>query len=163
MGTAAKNMSTSGYNVPETKRRRVEREVEKIVKKEGRITTELLLRYAKDEKHPLHGDFTWNDAAAAHSHRLEEAHRLIRLTRYLPMLKGVVVQPGRVLGKLAPVRALLPTPQGFRPRQDILEESDLRARFVERKRAEIEAWCRSVVDVEELSALRQAIEHVLSA
>lgn len=47
----------------------------------GTLTPELVVEEARPEGSPLHDQFTWDDAAAAHEHRLYEARALIRSIR----------------------------------------------------------------------------------
>jgi len=44
----------------------------------GRLTPEAVLEAAKNDGHPAHHCFTWDDSEAAHLQRLHEARRLIR-------------------------------------------------------------------------------------
>jgi hypothetical protein len=48
----------------------------------GRIAAEDLVKAAEDPESPLHGYFDWDDASAAHQHRLEQARRLIASVKY---------------------------------------------------------------------------------
>lgn len=47
----------------------------------GLLTADAVLADAKSPKSPLHGEFEWNDRAAAHRHRLEVARELISSVR----------------------------------------------------------------------------------
>lgn len=47
----------------------------------GRVTAEDLVAAARDRKHPLHGDFEWDDHKAAHQYRLNQARQLISSVR----------------------------------------------------------------------------------
>jgi len=44
----------------------------------GHLTPEAVIEAAKDPESPLHGEFTWDDAEAAHKYRLVQARALIR-------------------------------------------------------------------------------------
>ena len=48
-----------------------------------RLTPALVVDAARDEGHPLHDRFEWNDKAAAEAHRLDQARRLIRSVRVI--------------------------------------------------------------------------------
>ena len=43
---------------------------------QGRITPEMVVDAARDPNSPLHSAFTWDDAQAAHEHRLAQARVL---------------------------------------------------------------------------------------
>lgn len=45
---------------------------------DGRVTPSAVVDAAKDPHHPLHNEFPWNDAEAAHQRRLDIARALIR-------------------------------------------------------------------------------------
>ena len=49
---------------------------------EGRLTPSELVRDASDPTHPLHDHFDWDDASAAHKHRLNQAARLIKSIKF---------------------------------------------------------------------------------
>lgn len=144
---------------PETKRVLVEREIKAILDKHGTISPKLLIEAAKSKEHPLHGEFTWNNAEAATKWRLEQAYRLIQMTRYLPIMREAHDRAPRVIGSLGSVRALLPVGHGdgFKMRADVLSTHDTRKAFLDRKRSELIAWCRGVADVSEFDSLRASI------
>lgn len=48
---------------------------------DGVLRPEDVVHEAKDPKHPLHGDFTWDNATAAHAHRIDQARTLIKTVR----------------------------------------------------------------------------------
>jgi len=52
----------------------------KIREEHGLLTPRLLVDLARDEKHPLHTRFEWDDSAAAEKWRLEQAGQLLRVT-----------------------------------------------------------------------------------
>lgn len=53
-------------------------ELEKLRKKHKKLTTEIVVKEAKHKKSPLHQLFPWDDARAAHLHRLKVARTIIR-------------------------------------------------------------------------------------
>jgi hypothetical protein len=52
-----------------------------IREEHGRLTPHLVLEAATAEDHPLHGRFEWDDSAAAHKYRLNQARELIRVVK----------------------------------------------------------------------------------
>jgi len=52
-------------------------QLQAIYEEHGRLDKTLVVELATPEDHPLHDYFDWNDATAAHAHRLEQARRLI--------------------------------------------------------------------------------------
>lgn len=57
---------------------RVKHAIERLLEKHGEVTTEGLLRYATPKASPIHDCFEWDDAVAAHQHRLATARRYLR-------------------------------------------------------------------------------------
>lgn len=53
------------------------KEIEKIEKEYGKVTSDLLLQRAESEDSPLHDCFEWDDSVAAHKYRLHQATVLI--------------------------------------------------------------------------------------
>lgn len=53
-------------------------ELERIRTEQGTLKAETIVTEATPEDAALHGWFEWNDAAAAHEHRLDQARRLVR-------------------------------------------------------------------------------------
>lgn len=49
---------------------------------EGRLTPLLVLEVARDEDHPLHSRFEWDDGIAAEKYRLDQAQRLIMSVKW---------------------------------------------------------------------------------
>lgn len=47
----------------------------------GKLTPAIVVDEARDESHPLHTRFEWDDAAAGESWRRQQAHELIRSVR----------------------------------------------------------------------------------
>jgi|SRR5580700_942057 hypothetical protein len=58
----------------------------------GVLKAEVVLEEASAEDHALHNGFTWDDSAAAHKHRLNEARRLITSVR---VVNGTTQKPIR--------------------------------------------------------------------
>ena len=57
---------------------RIGPELLRLKKKHGVLTKDLLVQEGRRARSVLHGDFNWDDAAAAHAHRLEQARYMLR-------------------------------------------------------------------------------------
>lgn len=55
--------------------------IRRLEDENGRVKAEDLVAAARDEAYPLHGDFPWNDAEAAHQRRLDIARQIISSVR----------------------------------------------------------------------------------
>jgi hypothetical protein len=51
------------------------------LERSGGVTAERLVQAAKNARHVLHRDFTWDDAIAGHKYRLEQAREIISSVR----------------------------------------------------------------------------------
>lgn len=166
-GGAVSYMEKSEARVVRTsKTTLVEQVLENMVQVHGRVSPETLLEEAKEEEHPLHRYFEWNDTAAAERYRLTQATQMILATRFVCLL--VDKRDQRAVdaishAKKATVRKLLPdyADGGFRLRKDILGEEDGRKMFIDRKLSVLRSWCNSVVDVPELQTMRAAVIELL--
>ncbi len=54
-------------------------EIRAIYERHGRLTPALVVDEARDEIHPLHGHFEWDDTVAGEEYRRVQASRLIRV------------------------------------------------------------------------------------
>lgn len=52
--------------------------LKKMIDAYGGVTASMVLNDAKNKTSPLHGFFQWDDAKAAHEHRLQQARTLIK-------------------------------------------------------------------------------------
>ena len=57
---------------------RIGPELLRLKKQHGVLTKDLLVQKAQSARSILHADFNWNDATAAHAHRLEQARYILR-------------------------------------------------------------------------------------
>lgn len=55
--------------------------IKKLEQEGGRVTAEALVQAARNQRHPMHGDFPWDDAKAAHQYRLDLARGYIAEVR----------------------------------------------------------------------------------
>lgn len=71
----------------------VKLELERIYERDGALHPEKVVEAARDRKSPLHSHFDWNDKAAAHQHRLNQARDLIRITvKVIPQISNAPVR-----------------------------------------------------------------------
>lgn len=52
-------------------------QLQEIYNQNRKLTPEIVLQQARDEEHPLHARFEWDDSIAAEKWRREQAHELI--------------------------------------------------------------------------------------
>lgn len=137
----------------------VDRELEKIYKRHKRVTVEVVLNEAAKPSNALHSFFEWDDQAAAQKYRTVQAYSLIMGSKFVVQLvENGETTPREVKGS-AQVRRLVSAfrGEGFRLRTDALKDAESRAAIIESKRSQLRSWCASVIDIQELSELRQEI------
>lgn len=149
--------------IPNEKRERksvvVDRELERIYKKHKKVTVELVLKEAEKDTHPLHSYFEWDDAAAGQKYRIVQAYALVMASKFVVQLvENGDTSPRKVTGT-AHVRRLVSAfrGEGFRLRSDALRDANSREAIIEKKRSQLRSWCESVVDIHELTPIRETI------
>lgn len=62
----------------ETRRRQINAQLHRLAElHDGRLVPDMVIEDARDPSSPLHGEFEWDDARAAHAHRVSTALKLI--------------------------------------------------------------------------------------
>jgi hypothetical protein len=139
---------------PDKKSDLIKAELEKLLKKHGRLTTEIVVKAATPKNH---GEFDWDESVAAHRWRLEQAYHLIMAQRMVVNLE----QRRKETPRACAVPAFPATGERngtHLDRSTILQDPGHRAALVNAKLGMLRAWCNSVVDISELSELRVLIE-----
>lgn len=139
----------------------VERELDKMYEKHGSVSTDLMLEEAKDPKHPLHKYFDWDDEVAGKKWRQTQALAMIMATKYVAVINGQSEPPKVVHG--VPVRKFVSAfkGEGFKMRNEALNEEESRRALIERRLGVLRSWCRENIDIAELQPVRLAIlEHI---
>ncbi len=62
---------------------KVRDELARLYSKHGGLKPSVVVKEARDEKSPLHSSFEWDDAKAAHAHRLDRARTLIKTVHFI--------------------------------------------------------------------------------
>lgn len=136
----------------------VRRELETIrVNSGGVLTEEAVIKAARNEKHPLHSRFTWDDTEAAIQWRLEQARDLIRSVY-------VTIEDSKQKGISVRAYASLPSDRegngGYRAISDVMRDSNLRTELLVCALAELEAFKLRYKHFVELVPVFAAIETV---
>lgn len=66
-----------------TTKRKVHEQLLAIRAEHGELTPQVVVDAARDESHPLHNRFEWNDTIAAEAHRRSQAAELIRSVKVI--------------------------------------------------------------------------------
>jgi hypothetical protein len=134
----------------------VQNAIAKIMKRYGKVTPQLLIDEASDIKHPLHNNFEWDDSEAARRYRIGQATQMILAQRFVVEIRE---RKESTDNGTHHVRRLLPVYENstFKMRVDILNDKETRKILIDRKIKVLQSWCESVVDIEELSEIRENV------
>lgn len=151
------------YIPPEKKRERksvvVDKALSEIYDKHGVVSIDVVLAEASDGQHPLHSYFEWNDVAAGEKYRRVQAYSLVMGSKFVVQLIQNGSAEVRTVKESGSVRRLVSAfrGEGFKMRNDALADNDMRAAIVESKKSALRSWCKSVIDIPELSELRTLV------
>lgn len=123
---------------------------------EGRITPDGIVAAAKNPKNPLHGEFDWNDATAAHQHRLAVARHLIRTIEYV----GTDVK-GRPVTAIAYVHEPSAKEQSYVPLTKAQKDKALARSILTDELARCEAAIRRAREIADVLRLRDELDDLL--
>ena len=167
MSTAAQ--LTTSYRPKETalkkrKKQIVDEQLEKLLAENGAITPDLILDRARDEDHPLHSYFEWDDSTAAEKYRRIQAYQMLLASKFVCLLQKKTNGDVTIV-EAVDVRKILPETKGggFKMRNEALGTEEARKHFAERKLSELRSWLRSIVDVPELAPLRAKVQKLVDS
>lgn len=148
-----------GFHAPKIPAQVVGEEIESIRERSGgSVTADLVLAEAADENHRLHDAFEWDDAKAAHAHRLTQAGEMIR-----SIVVTVDAKPDA-----GPVRAFVsvvdPEPHAgrvFTSVQHAMSRPDLREQVLRQAKQEMLSWRKRYAQYQELASVFDVIDGVI--
>lgn len=129
--------------------------LEQIENKNGEVTKENVLEYARPKKSPLHPAFEWRDDVAAEKYRLEQAKYLIR---------AVIIRPEE--SKAREVRAYVNVGNSTQGRfinvYDAMSDETHRSTVLSHALDELRAFRKKYEELSELANVLSAIDDVLA-
>jgi hypothetical protein len=128
-------------------------ELEKIRQTYGAITKSIVVNAARDEDHPLHNEFEWDDAIGGEKHREEQAAKLIRSVRvvYKPATETATAQTVRRYVSVA-----RPEGRTYEPVEKIAQDDIVSALVLAEMEREVKALHRKYAHMQEyIDLLRQ--------
>lgn len=134
----------------------VGRHIEMLREKfKGELTPEDILDDAKHDNSPLHSFFEWDDTAAAHQHRLQQARGLIRA------VVAIYVREDRPAVKH---RAYVHIPEGetshYREASHAMSVKATREAVLKRALAELIGWQKRYHDLHEFADFFEQVEQL---
>src|SRR5690606_17922990 len=116
----------------------------------GELTPQLVVDVARDEGHPLHSRFEWNDAVAGEAWRREQAHRLIQKAK-------IEVRPSSDDGPPRLIRGFVAVPKSdgyaFDPVTEVAEDPFRRQLVLSSMEREWKALFKRYQEYEEFFAV----------
>jgi len=139
----------------ESKYIRVKAELDKLTV-DGKLTAQAVVDAARDESHPLHGYFEWDDSKAAHQYRLHQARALIRVV--VQPYESLDNQPVHVYQSLVTDRVV--PGGGYRTTEAILSTEVWRNTLLQQAQSELIAVRNKYASLSELAKVWLAIDSV---
>ena len=147
-------------NIPGTINERCTVELAGLAKKgRGVLCPEAVLEFAKNEDTALHAMFEWNDAKAAHEHRMGQARA---------MIANVTVVRETPDGHSFAVRAYVSLPSDrrdnpgtYRGIDNVMASTAMRSELIETARRELQAFRNKYAALVELSGVLHEIDRFL--
>lgn len=130
------------------------RELTRMEGESGGLTPEKVLDRARSANSALHAHFEWDDTAAAHQHRLQQARELIR---------SITVETVRTnVGDPRPVRAFVSVTENeegsYASTARAMSDKELRAQVLARAWRDLQAWRQRYAELVEFSKLFEIID-----
>lgn len=121
----------------------------------GEITPEDILADARNDNSPLHSFFEWDDGAAAHQYRLQQARGLIR------SVVAIYTQEDRPATRIkAYVHVPEPGAPHYRETGHAMSQSKTRRMVLIRAWSELQAWRKRYADLKEFADLVPIIDEL---
>jgi hypothetical protein len=127
-------------------------ELRRIEKKYGMLTTDAVVKEASRTSNPLHSEFQWDDAIAAHKYRLTIASTLIRF-----VMVDVQMAPGRTPEAF---HVFYSVPQKDAPSRrhyvdfnDVSSDKEYESYVINAARLRLKSWTQEYGRVKRLRAL----------
>lgn len=134
-------------------------ELERIRVSHGiHVTAEQIVESASDPMSPIHKAFPWDDARAAHEHRLETARSLLRS---IETVRVVIIggEPKEIrVGGFKSTPAKKPNARQYTTTEYAMGDPELRAHVLRQALQELAAFRRKYAELSELAIVFAAID-----
>jgi len=133
------------------------------VKKKGKLTPEDVVSAAKAASSPLHLYFEWDDAEAAHQHRLNQARYLLRSVRVVHVAKEgtheIAVSSRAFVNLNTPGDRSKSIP--YYSVEDVLADPDKRSKYIANAAKELATYAKKYRHLVEFSGVFSALDKLL--
>lgn len=125
-----------------------------IEKRDGIVTPEAVVEFAKDETTQLHGQFNWDDGEAAHQWRLFQARQVIRaMVTIIPNENENVVTKA-----LVHVIETTRNIAGYMSVGKVLSDEEYRKQMLDTAHRELKTFRKKYAHLKELASLFDVID-----
>lgn len=160
----------SSYKKGEPRANVIRRTIQRVIDKEGSITSNRLVELAKSKRFPLNKDFEWDNDIAGHRHRLKQATDMILAQRLIVQVTehddGTARAVARAASKVQTqqVRKLISRGRnmGYIPRPEAVDDTEVRQHMVEVKISQLRTWLGETVDLEQFSPELKKLRKVIT-
>ena len=120
----------------------------------GKLRAEDVVEDATPREHPLHNQFTWDDGAAAHQHRLWQARQLISVS--------ITVVEGKRLPTFVSITSDRHNGGGYHTMVEVLNDDGLKAQLLEDAKKEMRSFTSKYRVLKQLIEVIEAMGKVLN-
>lgn len=124
----------------------------------GLLRPEDVVKFARNKRSALHGEFEWDDAKASAEYRLEQARRVIRVSVTVLPSPHADQEPVRAYVSIASDR--VQPGGGYRALAEVMSDDQMRAELVNEALGEVKRWRRKYERLRELVPIFKAIDKV---
>lgn len=124
----------------------------------GLLRPEDVVKFARNKRSALHGEFEWDDAKASAEYRLEQARRVIRVSVTVLPSPHADQEPVRAYVSIASDR--VQPGGGYRALAEVMSDDQMRAELVNEALGEVKRWRRKFERLRELVPIFKAIDKV---
>lgn len=124
---------------------------------DGTVTPEQVVEAARPDDAPLHGEFNWDDASAAHQHRLDQARTLIKSVRLVIRTSTI---PFTSVAYVKDVR-LEPSQQGYVPLRDLVSDEERASLTMDAELLRLNALIERVREIASVIGQRDRLDQYL--
>lgn len=137
------------------------KQLEQIAKRDGDVAPTAVVEENRPASAPLHNEFEWNDTAAATAYREDQARKIIRSIVVVHVRSDTEEElpPVRALVKVAEEPLdLYEAPRHYTPIAQVMNDSDLRSRYVRQAFKSLVEWRDRYQDIEEFARIFQEVD-----
>lgn len=123
-------------------------EIDRLTKTRGCAKPEWIVDDARDENHPMHDMFTWDDSEAAEQWRLEQARSLVRQVRVVfteqPKREPLVIRAFMSVKASDDEKSF--DGRGYVPMYQVLQREDYKKQILNNAMQELREWKKRYED-----------------